>query len=492
MPRLLAALALVCAFARPAFASASLVRIGGIVEVRRSGSESWDVHVATAPRRFNQGDSVRTGSGASAAIALENGSIIAIGGSSEAQLTGSTARPIVLLQRGGLRAVFGKQPGALRVALPSGEVSPRAPSTVARVELSASGRTVVEVAQGAAVVEDARGAQLVVHAGERVRLDLRGAGQTEEAPRESDLDHERWKQRARREYALDRAREGTMSAAAREGRMTELLAGRVLMDSEGRRLRVERFVTRPTADSFRLVTLSTRRDRFDGFSLTATFDLPLPGDLSSTFRSLAGSVDAAPERVMTDYATLRTNGQDAVREFAEGGHAVDLNANADPADDVTSLYDPGAGVNRDTTGRAVFKTLFDRYGLYVNGNLKRGWSGVNVASYDPLEAVPSAASGTDPLTGAPAVVSAVTSNTTFPEPSLHRKVVYESYADGSFLEWDFRSTEFDGAFAPRSADYQLGTLPYDLELKIRASEFGGRTIESVQPSTLLFTPELRP
>lgn len=485
MLRLLAVAALLGALARPAGAAASLSGAEGVVQVRPAGSDVWSLLVSTGLRRLSEGDAVRTGPGASVVVLLP-GAGVRLGPASEAALEGSTARPIVALSRGALSATFSRVAGASpRLQLSAGSVVPRAASTIVRVELGQSGRAVLEVARGAVVVTDARGGELVVNGGERVRLDLRGAGEPDEADRPSELERDRWRARSRRELGLDRAREGVLVSAVREARLGELREGRALLDSSGRRARVEQYVLRPTADSFRYVALNSREGRLDAFSLLGTFDRALPAELDLALAELAGRADAAPAYVMTSYETLRSNGIDRLVERAEGGHAVDLNANADPTDDVAELLDLRAGRIVDVTGRAVFKTLYDRYGVYANGALKRGHRGTNVESYDPVEAVPSAASGLDPITGAAAAVFAVTTNETRPDPSTARRLVYESYGDGSFLRWDLSAVDPEGA-------HQGSPLSFSRQESVSATEFGGRTIELTLPAALPAAAGLEP
>lgn len=486
--RLLAAAAMLGVCVCPAGAVASLSGARGVVQVRPEGAAVWELVVlTTGTRAFRDGDSVRTGAGASVEVSLGDGSTVILGANSEAALGGSTARPIVELIRGLLSASLPDwRRGAPRLQLAAGSVSSRANGTRLRVELGLSGRAVLEVLRGAVVVRDARGVELAVNGGERVRLDLRGAGAPEEeVAQPTQLELDRWRARARRELALDRAREDVLVSAARESRLSELRQGRAVIDDEGRRVRVEQFMMRPAGDTLRYVTLNARRDRFDAFALTGVFNRALPEDLSVPLADLPGRADAAPTFVMTSFTTLRTNGRDSLVEVAQGGHAVDLNANADPTDDVSTLFDFRLGRDVDVTGRGVFKTLYDRYGLFADGTLKRGWRGANVASYDPIEAVPSSASGVDPITGAPAAVFGFTSNETFPDPA--ERVVFESYGDGSSLRWEFRALDPDGRPAGTP-----GSLSFSRSENVTATEFQGRSIKLVMPQILPKAAELKP
>ena len=230
-------------------------------------------------------------------------------------------------------------------------------------------------------------------------------------------------------------------------------------------MRAEEYLVRSSADSFSFVALNGRREGgLSWLTWTGVFDRVLPRDLSDVFSSLAGHADAPAAWTLVSYESVRGSFSDSLIMRGAGGHQVDLNSNADPTDDVSILFDPATDAYVSVAGRPVFRTLFDRSGLYVDGVLKRGWTGVNLSAQ--ADALP--ASLNDPLTGAALAGSlpAFTANSTFPDGSATRRLDLESYADGSALGLETR----------RVADGFQQTQT--------ATEFGGRSIQ------VLFSPRI--
>jgi hypothetical protein len=225
-------------------------------------------------------------------------------------------------------------------------------------------------------------------------------------------------------------------------------------------------VTRPAADTFKLVVLNSRPGRLDAFAWTGVFDRVLPADLGPVITSLGGSYDAAAPFTLTGYSALLTNGRDRLVERADGGHQVDLNANADPLDDVAG-------------GRPFFQTLFDRSGLYVDGTLKRGWTGTAITAQSEA----TASTVNDPFTGAalPTALPAVAQNTTYPDAGAQTRRRLDSYADGTELRRDDRALDQDGGTAAAPASL----LDRRVHLSVSATEWSGRTIEIAGSSRLL-------
>ena len=132
----------------------------------------------------------------------------------------------------------------------------------------------------------------------------------------------------------------------------------------------------------------------------------------------------APSYWLTAYETGRSNTQDSMVESAQGGHPVDVNHNGTPGDAITQFFDPVTNTFNDVTGQNVYQTLFDKYGFYINGNLKYGWTGNNIQSYSGV----TAASNNDPLTGAALAAALPTRSvsTTFPDADKIHQIIYES------------------------------------------------------------------
>ena len=202
----------------------------------------------------------------------------------------------------------------------------------------------------------------------------------------------------RREMSLDMSKEEVQSAAAKEIKLAEFQQGKVLIDVFGQRVRLEEYIVRPRADQFKLVVLNERATRFDYFYYLGTFNQALPADLSVALRQLGGGLGTAPAYFLTGFETGRSNTRDSAVEVAQGGHLVDVNNNADPADNVAFFYDAVTDRYIDAVGKSVFQTLFDRYGFYLNGGLKYGWTN-NITSYSLAGGMTQAALA-DPITGA--------------------------------------------------------------------------------------------
>jgi hypothetical protein len=150
------------------------------------------------------------------------------------------------------------------------------------------------------------------------------------------------------------------------------------------------------------------------------------------------------------------------------------------------------------TGMSVYQTLFDNYGFYINGGLKYGWTGTNIAQYTDVVQ----ASNHDPITGAllAQALPARSFSTTFPEANKLHQVFYESYSDGTFTKWDNYVISDEGNVASISdfAGATSGTadksrlLDFNYQQVITASEFGGRKIDLVVAPRILIQSGLIP
>lgn len=433
----------------------------GLVQVRPAGLDGWSPAGKT-PRRLNEGDGVRTGFNAKARVELDGGSILETTGNALVSI--EAEGPV----RTSLNAMFGR---IRLVAVASGGrvVSLRAPTCVVRargdratvrVTVAGGGGVTVEVEQGVAGVEDNRGASVVLRAGQRLDVDLAGLHEPAAAPTPVQARKLDFMGMMRRELGFELARGADFEAAARESRREEHELGRVLTDSDGRRVRVEEYVVRPAANRLALVVMNGRAGALSYYAWDATFDAALPRGLEPVLAGLRGGA-AASAWTVTDFSATLSNGADSLVERGSGGHQVDVNGNADPLDDAAG-------------GGTAFRTLFDRWGLYANGVLKRGWSGANIQGY--ADAVASSVS--DPLTGAAlgAALPVVVINTTYPDAASARRSTLESYGDGTAITRERLALDFGGGVAPRAS---LGSP--DRSEELRAS-FGGAVIRVVLPS----------
>ncbi|MBI4679189.1 MAG: FecR domain-containing protein [Elusimicrobia bacterium] len=471
-------------------AAARLADYSGVVQVKTPYALEW-TQVDKVPVDLGPGDAVRTGSAGKATVVFEDGSRIELSASASFTLEDSSPRGTgVKLFMGALRAKVERLlTRRFTVRTPTAVCSVR--GTEFQVEVQEGGRTSVDLYKGLLAVEDSRGQQILLKQGQRLEVDLRGIGRPTEIPSQTQVRSGQFHSVMRREMSLDMSKEEVQAAAAREIKLAEYQQGKALTDVFGNRVRVEGYVMRPQSDQFKFVVLNERADRFDYFYYLGTFNKDLPRDLSVALRQLGGGADTAPDYFLKSFETGRSNTRDSMVEIGQGGHLVDVNHNLVNGDNVSQLYNPATGGFDSVDGRDVYQTIFDKYGFYINGKLKYGWTGNNLDNYEAA----TKATVNDPITGAvvPALptrsVSAV-----WPDASSLHQEIYESYDDGTFTKWDNYIIDDQGKIAGVSdfqnirsgADYKERLLKFNYEVVITASEFDGRKIDLVvEPKILI-------
>jgi len=350
--------------AREAYAAASITKVSGIVQTSGRRSSGWR-NVDVLPHPLLSGDRVRTGQRARATIVYTDGSRIELGADSSLVLEESSPQRVSMrLNLGTLKAFVQKLLSCrFEVRTPSAVAAVR--GTEFRVRVLSGGRTHVDLYKGLLGVEDNRGNQVLMHPGESLRIDRRGMGVPQRIPTRGQLRRRGVHASMKREVGLDQSKEAVLAAAAREIKLAEFQQGKAVVDVSGNRVRIEEYILRPRADRFKLVILNERENRFDYFYYQGTFNKALPDDLRVALRQLGGSVDSAPDYFLTEFESGRSNTIDSIRELASGGHSVDLNSNATATDDIQFFFDPILDRFVEVTGRAVFQTLFGRYGFYM-------------------------------------------------------------------------------------------------------------------------------
>ncbi|HAH08156.1 MAG TPA: hypothetical protein DCM05_16800 [Elusimicrobia bacterium] len=485
--------------ASSALASTDLESVSGSsVSVLLAGEEVRPV--VRVPMPLKPGARVQTGPDSGAVVVFEDGSKAVLGQNSdfliEEQAPGQTSLKVSLGRvRTWVSKVLNRR---FVVKTPSAVCSVR--GTEFQVQVHYDGRTLVDLYKGLLSVTDSKGREHSMTPGQRLDLDFRGAlgpaKATEgkaTAPPPSSL-----QSRSRYEVGLDMSKEQVLAAAARELKLAEYQQGKAMIDVNGNRVRLEEYIIRPAPDQFKLVVLNERESRFDYFFYQGTFNKALPADLSVALRQLSGGLDTAPEYFLLSYETGRSNTQDSLQEVAQGGHLVDVNSNGVADDAVTQFFDSAADRYVDATGRAVFQTVFDKYGFYVNGKLKYGWSGNGLVSN--TSNLPWSTTN-DPITGA-ALGAALPTRSVTPvwDATLLKQTVYESYNDGTFINWDNyiiddqgkvgTYADFDGVTT--GAAFKQKILGWNYEQVITATEFQGRKIDLVVEPRILIQSGLMP
>lgn len=489
-------------FASSARAGAYLSTAEGIVEVRHAAAGAWSP--ARVLEQLDAGDRLRTGLGAGAGVVVEAQTTLQLGPDASFVVEELGEKALrVRLDLGLLRAAVAPQ-AAGRFELRTPTALLRVRGTDFEVRVLAGGRTLVDLHAGALAVEDNLGNQTLLKPNERLQIDVRGLQAPERRPSRVDSAAAGLRALALEMAAQDAVLERERSGIDRELKLAELQQGRVLVDVNGSRVRVEEYILRPAADRFRLVVLNERGRRMDWFFYQGTFNRALPGDLAAALGQLPGCVGGPCDWFLTEFATGRSNLVDTISERGVStlGGQIDVNANGDLGDDVAVLFDSAQDRFVDVAGRPVFRTIFNQYGFYVNGRLKVGWTGGNnitsnadrtpASVADPFTgaALNGATAWLDPNTGQLAFLTAPVTNSS----SLGHQQVYESYSDGSFIQWDNYAIDVDGKVVSRSAlgdatsgaGYQRGVLDFGYEQVVTSSHFGGRRIDLVvQPRILV-------
>lgn len=493
-------------FARPADAaaaavSASVAGASGLLQVRRDGPAggAWAT-VEKTPAPLLGGTSVRTGRKSTGFLRLGEGVTVLLQEDTVLTLEDLRAERLLVRVEIGVAAV--RTPAGvtrmMQFRTPAAVLTARGAEF--RMTVLSGGRTAVELSEGELGVEDNRGHQLLLRAGESVQVDLRGLEVPRRMPAAGALRREGLKDLIRREAAADSFKERLHASAADGLRRGEWQEGRAQIGSDGKRVRVEAWLRRPRADQLQFVTLNGRPGRTDYHSFLATYDAAVGADVSEALRAVSGTAGAAPGRTLTAYESVRSNGPDVVLETADGGHQVNLNGNADGADDVAAAFDPVTGAFRDAVGTTAWRSLFDHWGLYVNGRLAAGWTGNNIQTSGGT--TPS--TNADPFSGAAltaanalldgAVLANRTVSVTHPAAGLVRQTWSWSFSDGTTLGYASGGLQ-GGDVAPGSlpaaggaASFRRALLGTRLEQSVSSSLFSGRRIElSLDPALGLTT-----
>ncbi|UPT75056.1 MAG: FecR domain-containing protein [Elusimicrobiota bacterium] len=269
--------------------AAVLREAAGLVQVRPAGGDNWRPAGKT-PRPLSEGDGIRTGFNAKAVVELTGGSLLEASGNAhfsiEVDAPGNTsAHAMFGTVRMASQATGGR---AVSIRTPTCVVRARGARSGFRVTVGGGGGTVVEAVEGAVGVEDNRGRSMLLAAGQRVEVDLAGLHEATAAPTPVQARKIDFMGMMRRELGFELGRDADFAQAAREVRRAEREQGRVLLDADGRRVRVEEYVVRPGPDRVTLVTLNGRADGMSYAAFAGTFDRALPRNLEPVMANLAG------------------------------------------------------------------------------------------------------------------------------------------------------------------------------------------------------------
>jgi hypothetical protein len=473
-----------------AWGGASLTEVAGPVMVHYQGWES----VTSTPFPLANGATVRTAAQGHAILTFTDGSRVELAGNTSFTLEEAEDANYVLgLSLGRLKAFVAHIASrSFKVRTPTAVCAVR--GTEFMVDVKGDGSTNVELYKGLLAVDDQHGRQVLLHPGENSRVDMHGLAGSSKPPTRKEMARARLRAALKREMGFDMSRRQIEAAAARELKLADYQQGKTALNVKGQLVRIEEYIVRPNPNEFKLVVLNNSKAQgFNYFYYDGVFNTTLPTDLSLALSQLPGTMGAPPSYYLTSFQSARSNTIDSIVEIANGGHPVNVNNNSsnDPTEAVTSYFNPTLNAYVPVpAGTAFYKTLFDNDGFYVDGNLKSGWTGSGIQTYSSGYGLlgPTLATTNDPITGAALAAPLPLfggQTSTFPNANQIHQVIYDSYGDGTFIQWDNFITNDQGQIAtpgqfsaPSSgASYTQQLLNFNYEQVVTASEFGGRTID---------------
>jgi len=330
---------------------------------------------------------------------------------------------------------------------------------------------------------------------------------------------------AHHEVGLDMNRAQVIASAAMERRLADYQEGKSLIDANGRRVRIEEYIVRPSPNQFKLVALDEReKSQLDYFYYLGTFNQNLPTDLSVALRQLSGTIGTAPAYYLTGYEMGQSNTQDSIHDTATGGHLVMVTQDGqgnyiltDPTDPTNIRTVPAAQLQSDGTYK-IYNPLADsfsvvsaaqlsadtKFGVYIPENdtfrdlapTDTLWqTRFNTYEHDIDNVVKQSYAKT---TGISNVLS-VNQDASWTyaggsmtpivnaDPNNIDATVTNYYGDGTFESYRTLLINDQGQAAPQSAFSGISTgaaykgelLQWNYEQQVTASEFQGRKIDLV-------------
>lgn len=490
------------------------------VDVRRGGSEGWGK--AQSKMNLLPSDQIRTGHQSVARLKLEDGTKVLLLQNSEAEMENlNSVQKTIKLLRGRVRAVVKKMQGGnnFKIKTPIGVASVR--GTDFEVAMSEAGdQMTIDVHEGQVGVSRLGDLadEVVVNPGERLQFGMEGELGNPQQTGASPLN----KAEIKAEVMNTEARDSILAMAAEETKNADYQVGKSLIDVTGRRVRTEEYITRPAANQYKLVVLNERATRFDYYTYLGTFNQTLPEDLSVALGQIGGKLGAtAPDYYLTAYETKMSNTIDYLADSASGGHLVQIDFDGttytltdsedgtntrqiDAVEDLGNgtykIYNPlrdsfsltsaanlseaqkvavvDEGKYREfASGDTYWKGRFNDYSLYANTTLKTAYTKKGAVN-NTLAIDFDADFANAPLTAIAESPSGAA--------NLHQRLSLY-YSDGSKLVYDNYIIDDDGTIMTNadvtggssSSTYKDGLEKLNFEMRVSATEFGGRTIDLV-------------
>lgn len=472
----------------------------GSVDVRSGKGADW--RPVAAQEFVTPGQEVRTHRTATAELRFSDGSRVQIQPFSifsvdraDRQETGFS------LKLGRIRAAFS--------GLLSSRVSIRTPTAVCAVRgtvfdmgADEKGGTDVSMAEGVLEVEDKAGRQAVVTSEETVKVGENGI----EAPRQIGLNDARALPAVRplavrQEMARDATRAMLEDVRNRELKANEAQLGKTVVDAFGRRVRLEEYLLRPSDDSYKLLFLSRREDRFDWGHLIQTFRHAIPDDMSQVPAIVRGTFlsGSQPSNWLTASEFFATNTVDALKENVVLGDPVAVNFAGfgsgtlwypSSIDFTQTLYGPGVpgGERRQFVQHQDY--ALSNPGVFTWYQAVQPTAGADnlnlmlLATLDPANAA-DVAQGYTGIFVDNSLYDNTNTATSLPRGRDLADVLQSTtYPDGSTVSVEKLLVANDGTVLSRSGGDAARNGDYNVEIKIGSSLFQGRDID------VLIAPEI--
>lgn len=126
----------------------------------------------------------------------------------------------------------------------------------------------------------------------------------------------------RQEISESTEREGTQTEVALERKVEDTERGRTVIDVNGYRVRVEKYLSRPQANQIKTLVLNTRADldnRVDQSEWLGTFNKDLPESLKGIGKTMWGSFHGKPEYYLTNTNRKDSSGDNYIQITRDDG-----------------------------------------------------------------------------------------------------------------------------------------------------------------------------
>jgi hypothetical protein len=475
----------------------------GSVDVRSGPTAPW--RQVTAEEAVVAGDEVRTSRTSMAELRFVDGSRVQMNRGSLFSIDKTDSQETSFtLKAGKIRAAF--------AGLLSSRVSIRTPTAVCAVrgtvfDIGAddNGHTEVSMAEGVLEVKDNKGREAVITSEETMKIGEGGM----ERPQIVALNDDRALPAVRpyavhQEMARDATRKMLEDVRNRELKANEAQLGKSVVDAFGRRVRLEEYLLRPAANSYEVLFLSRRENRFDWGHLIQTFNSTIPDDISLVPAIVRGTFlsETQPANWLKSTEFYATNTVDALKENITLGDPVQISFSGYGAgslwypssvDFTQTLYGPGVpngervqfvqhqDYNQMTLGQFTWYQAVQPTAGLDNMSL------MFLATLDPTNAADVTQGYTTASTD-PTLYDNTNTFSSFPNGSGKADFLQTTvYPDASSVSVEKFLVSNDGKILDRSAvsssDFARNG-DYNIEINIKSSLFQNRDID------VLIAPEI--